>query len=350
MRIPEIKRLEELLIEFLDEPKSRYGEEVEGQRIFNCPCCAEENGGIPDNKYNLEVSFEKDLAHGGVFNCWKCSSRDRGMSGNVFKLIKKYGTVTIYKEYKEIIQGLISSRLYEIDGVIESGETRVVVGPQDIYLPKTYHKIDISNCRNKALLSYLDKRKIDQEMIDRFNIGVTEWDGEDFAFRNRIIIPSYDQFGELNYFIGRDYTGKGKIKYRNCDADKKELVFQESLVDWDAPIYLCEGAFDAMRFPLNGISMLGKVLTKDTALFKALYSKANSTITIVLDGDTVESETKRIYTLLDFGRLRNKIRYINMAEDCEYKDVSELYEHKGKEGVIKLLKRQKKYEEIDLVF
>ena len=348
MRIPEIKRMEDLLIEFLGEPKSRYGSDIEGQRIFNCPCCAEENGGVPDNKYNLEVSFEKDLNHGGVFNCWKCSSRDRGMKGNVYRLIRKYGNPTIYKEYKECVKTIMESRMYDIDAF--TGMTESVVEREAVRLPKTYKKIDLATCKNRALLAYLEKRKIDQQLIDKFNIGYTEWDNEDFAYRNRVIIPSYDQFGELNYFIGRDYTGKSKIKYCNCDADKKELVFQESLIDWDAPIYLCEGAFDAMRFPNNGISMLGKVLTKDTALFQALYSKANSTITIVLDGDTHEEETKRIYMLLNFGRLYGKIRYINMAEDCKYKDMSELYENEGKKGVIKLLRKQHVYSEFDLIF
>ena len=339
--------MEDLLIEFLGEPKSRYGSDIEGQRIFNCPCCAEENGGVPDDKYNLEVSFEKDLNHGGVFNCWKCSSRDRGMKGNVYRLIRKYGNPTIYKEYKECVKTIMESRMYDINAF--TGMTEAIVERETIRLPKTYKKIDLATCKNRTLLAYLEKRKIDQQLIDKFNIGYTEWDNEDFAYRNRVIIPSYDQFGELNYFIGRDYTGKSKIKYCNCDADKKELVFQESLIDWDAPIYLCEGAFDAMRFPNNGISMLGKVLTKDTALFQALYSKANSTITIVLDGDTHEEETKRIYMLLNFGRLYGKIRYINMAEDCKYKDMSELYENEGKKGVIELLRKQRVYSEFDLI-
>ena len=39
-----------------------------------------------------------------------------------------------------------------------------------------------------------------------------------------------------------------------------------------------------------------------------------------------------------------------MAEDCKYKDMSELYEHEGKKGVIELLKKQKQYSEIDLIF
>ena len=78
MRIPEIKRLEELLIEFLDEPKTRYGDEVEGQRIFNCPCCAEENGGVPDNKYNLETEKSKFF----VLFLLSCSPRIRLSKGS----------------------------------------------------------------------------------------------------------------------------------------------------------------------------------------------------------------------------------------------------------------------------
>lgn len=348
MKIFEIKKLEDILIEFLGEPKNRYYDEVEGQRIFNCPCCTEENGGIPDNKYNLEICFEKDLTHGGVFNCWKCSNSDRGMSGNVLKLVKRYGSPELYKLYKETIREIINTKLYGINTF--TGSTELIKTIESVKLPKTYHKINIEKCDNQILLDYLNKRCIDQNMIDKFNIGVTDNDNEDFAFRNRIIIPSYDTFGDLNYFIGRDYTGKSKIKYRNCDADKKQFIFQESLIDWDAPIYLCEGAFDAMRFPLNGISMLGKSLTNDCTLYQTLYTKANSNIIIVLDGDTNEVETKNLYMLLNFGRLNGKIRYINMREDCEYKDMSELYEHEGRKGVINLLMKERDFDEIDLVF
>ena len=95
------------------------------------------------------------------------------------------------------------------------------------------------------------------------------------------------------------------MKYKNCDADKKEIVFQESKIDTDADIILVEGAIDCIYGP-NTISMLGKTLTKDSELYRFLYQKANGRIIICLDNDTQIEETKKIYNLLNFGRLKDR--------------------------------------------
>ena len=339
---PEFKKMYSVLVCSLGEANGGFdGEHTQLQ--FGCPRCVEKYGSRVQHKHNLEVNLSKQ-----VFNCWKCSSYDREMSGSVLKLIKKYGNEELYAEYKRTLHDIFASKMCDIN--LFSGNTETFLAEETLVtLPKTFKKIDIKTCRDKRLIAYLDKRKITQDIIDKFNIGSTQFGEEDFTMRNRIIIPSYDSFGELNYYIGRDYTGINKFKYKNCTADKKKIIFQESKINWDAPIYLCEGVFDAIRFPQNGISMLGKVLTRDSLLYQTIYKNANSTVTIVLDGDTNESETKRIYMLLDFGRLKNKIRYINMAKDCKYKDMSDLYENEGRRGVVELLKKQKQYEEIDLL-
>lgn len=334
-----------ILVDMLGEPKQGpVYDPSRTQLQFCCPCCTAKNFGAPDGKYNLEVLLS--VEDGLKYHCWKCGDTD-GTYGNLRKLIKDYGTREHYSRFCECISDIVSSKLYNINEA--SGFTETIREKLRLSLPATYTKLVLSECKNKQVLDYVESRKLDQETIDKYSIGYTVWDGEDFAFRNRLIIPSYDFFGDLNYFIGRDYTGKSKIKYRNCDADKTAVIFNESLIKWDSPIYLCEGVFDSMRFPINGISMLGKSLKQDSALFKALYARANATITIVLDGDTDEFETKRIYSMLDFGRLYGKIRYINMKEDCDYKDMSELYENEGREGVIKLLSKEKQYTPFELI-
>ena len=339
-----LEKIYNILVSFLGESKQgRYFPTIEQYQFNCCGQCMIDNGGEPDGKHNLEVLLSEN---GGLrYHCWKCSETNN-MKGNLSSLIKKYGGYDLYLEYKNIIQDMINSKMYNIDTF--SGFTESII-EEKLKLPKTFKHIDIKNCNNKQLISFLNYRKINQNFIDKFNIGYTEWNGEAFEYRNKIVIPSYDSFGELNYFICRDYTGKSKFKYRNSNRDKKEIIFLESMIDWDAPIYLCEGVFDAMRLPLNGISMLGKTLSKDCYLFKNLYKNANSTITIILDGDTTENETKRIYKSLNFGRLNGKIRYINMSKDCNYKDISELYENEGKYGIINLLKKQKKYSELDFI-
>ena len=215
-----------------------------------------------------------------------------------------------------------------------------------VILPKTFSKIDLSNCPEKRLRDYLEKRKIDQGIIDKFNIGYTNWNEYDYMMRNRIIIPSYDEYGDLNYWVGRDFTGIQKIKYKNCTADKKKIIFQESHINWDFDIVLCEGAIDCLYLP-NSISLLGKGLYKDSFLFKELHKKACGNIIIVLDSDTNITETKRIYGLLNFGRLKNKVWYVRMDK---YKDFGEAYEKDGKKGIIDILKNKKQFEEYELIF
>ena len=333
-----------ILVEILGESKQGYYSDTTEQYQFDCCRCAEENGGIPDGKHNLEVLLSP--TKGLKYHCWKCGDTDN-MRGNLGTLIKRYGNLSLYNDYKNEVNNIKNSRLYDInlfseDSSQESKETF-------LKLPKTYKKIDLNALNDYRLKKYLSSRKITQEIIDRYNIGYTEWNDEDWTMRNRIIVPSYDSFGDLNFYVGRDFTGKAILKYKNCDADKLDIVFQESLIDWDSNVYLVEGVFDALTAP-NFISLLGKSLVRDSRLYYSLLKKTNGKIVICLDGDTNIDETKKIYSMLNFGRLRNKIWYIRLGEgDIPYKDFGELYEAEGKDGIIRAIRSMKQFDEIDLI-
>ena len=332
----EFKNIEKILESFLGPSKNGMSES--GQLAFACPKCVEEKGPNEARKFNLEVNLFKM-----VFKCWSCSTVDDSMMGSLSKLIKRYGSLSLYKSFREEVDSLIKSRMYNLE---DFGMAGSVVTETYVTLPKTFKKVDLEYCKNKKVVEYLTKRKIDQTIIDKFNIGYTTWDEEAYALRNRIIIPSYDAYGDLNYWVGRDFTGKSKSKYRNCDADKKEIIFQESLIDFDSDIILCEGAIDCL-YPCNAISMLGKSLSKDSALYRTLIRKARGNIIICLDSDTDISETKRIYNLLNFGKLRDKIMYIRLTR---LKDIGEIYEGYGKKGIVKAVRSAKKFSELELVF
>jgi hypothetical protein len=334
-----------ILVEILGESKQGYYSEGTEQYQFDCCRCAEDNDGIPDGKHNLEVLLSP--SRGLKYHCWKCGDTDN-MRGNLGTLIKKYGNTLLYKQYKEEVDTIKKSRLYDIN--LFGGEDNIEGIETFLKLPKTYKKIDLSTLRDRRLKSYLEKRCITQDIIDRFNIGYTEWENEDWDVRNKIVIPSYDITGDLNFYVCRDYTGKSKIKYKNCDSDKLNIIFQESLIDWDSSVFLVEGAIDCLFLP-NSLSLLGKTLVRKSELYNSLLRKTNGKIVICLDGDTDINETKKIYSMLNFSRLRNKIWYIRMGtEEIPYKDFGELYESEGKSGILRAVRSMKQFEEIDLIY
>lgn len=335
-----MERIYNLLTSFLGESKNDFDNKVY-QYQFNCPCCAEQKGVIYDNKYNLEINLKI-----GKFHCWACGDSHE-MKGNISKLIKLYGNLHILKEYKKEIDNILKSKLYDLklykDIIINNDEF-------SLKLPDTFKKIQLNECNNKKLLTYLEKRKINQEIIDKFNIGYTNYNEKNFIMKNRIIIPSYDEIGLLNFWTGRDFTeNEKKIKYYNAEIDKKEIIYLESKLNFDADIIIVEGAIDAIYAP-NTTALLGKSLKRDSLLYKTLYKKSNAKIIICLDGDTSIGETKKIYNLLNVGRLRNKIYYIQLGtKEIPYKDFGEIYEKAGKIGIIKAIKNKKQFSEIELL-
>lgn len=329
-------RVYNILCDLFGNSKQGMYERSVTQYQFNCPNCAEYNGGV-DYKYNLEVSFAL-----GKFHCWSC-----GISGTLSKLIKLYGGKQIFNEYISIIHEVKESQYYDMSFF---NDNTLLSDDSYIKLPKTFSKIDLSNCRDKQLVDYLNKRKITQDIIDFYNIGCTLWDGEEYAWRKRIIVPSYDEFGDLNYFIGRTYrNGDKRIKYKNCDFDKKNIVLHGGNINWDCDVYVVEGVFDSLYY-YNTTALMGKVLTSDCELYSTIFNKANANVIVCLDGDTNIDETKQIYKLLNKGRLSNKIRYIRLGtNDLPWKDFGEIYEDCGKEGIMKAMKSADKFEEKDLI-
>lgn len=332
---PMFRKCYNILARILGESKNGCYEPGVEQYQFNCPCCADNNGGVEDDKFNLEVNLGKLKYH-----CWKCGDTD-GTKGNLKNLIKKYGRARDLKDFSEELSYLVKSKMYDINlyrvnKMDENGENEF------LKLPETFTKIDIRTLKNKKLCEYLHKRRITQDIIDKFRIGYTTWDEKSYSMRNRLIIPSYDEFGLLNYWVGRDFSDyKNAFKYKNCTANKNDIIFQESKINWDFDVVLCEGAIDCLYLP-NAISMLGKVLTETSALYKKLMSKCNGNVIIVLDSDTELFETVSIYNKLNIGRLENKVWF---TKPERYKDIGEIYENEGKKGIIKLLRDKRKFSE-----
>jgi len=290
----EVEVLVELLTDVLGEPKQHY--ESKGQISFDCPVCAEEKGlESGDGKGNLEINY---IRH--VYKCWACGET-HGTHGPLGKLFDGYAT----KQQKKVYNLIKPEELQLQD------KKRV-----RLRLPEGFTTFKDSNPRfipHIEAYKYLQSRGINDEMVEKYSIGYTV-QGE-FAYR--VIIPSFDKDGILNYFVGRAWVNK-KMKYKNpASVPKDEIIFNEKLIDWDKDIFLVEGAFDSF-FLSNPLVMLGKKMSK--LIFETLYSRANANIIICVDGDAWDDGLK-MYHELNGGRLYNKIKIVKLPKD---KDVCDL--------------------------
>jgi DNA primase len=280
--------LVELLRDLFDKEKQHY--ESKGQIAFNCPVCDEDR-----NKGNLEINYYEH-----VFKCWSCGDVN-DMKGHLGKLIDQYGN----KKQKKVYS------------IFKPEETKVKeVKKPKLRLPEGYTKFKDSSSvypiRRQAY-SYINKRGITDDIIERYGMGFCDKG----SHAGRIIVPSYDKNGELNYYIARSWDPNSRAKYKNPEAAKDEIIFFESIINWNKDIHLCEGVFDAIFLP-NSIAMLGKHMSE--LLLNTLYEKANGNIIICLDSDAWNDAVK-LYHNLNGGRLYGKVKIIKLTGDADVADL-----------------------------
>ena len=309
----------------------------EGWREYNCPYCAQEKGVESDGKYNLAVNYGEDMKTRPFFHCWRC-----GTSGKLSKLIKDFGNRSDLSKYYNELKNIKSSLLYQFNFGNNFGDFQI---ENTVTLPKDYRKIDENDKYAKDAIEYLRKRNIGKYFIKYYNIGYVPYWSKDKEMRNRVIIPSYDEYGELNYFVARDYTGKRVYrKYNNPDIKKTMFVFNEDKINWYEDVTLVEGVFDHMVVP-NSIPLLGKTLKRDYATFNAIVNKAKTNVNVLLDDDAL-NDAKKIYKLLSSTNLKGMVRLIECPDGY---DASDIYQKFGKKGIRKLMQRAKEIEEFELV-
>ena len=114
-----------------------------------------------------------------------------------------------------------------------------------------------------------------------------------------IIIPSYDASGNLNYFTGRTFEKDPYVKYRNSEVSRDIIPF-ELFINWDSPLVLCEGPFDAIAIKRNAIPLLGKNI--QTSLMKKIVKSTVEKIYIALDTDAMKQALKFAEYFMDQGK------------------------------------------------
>ena len=283
--------LRQLLESVLGKSKSARGGE---EAVFSCPSCNHHK-----KKLTLNLTTQK-------FQCWVC-----GYKGHrAFKLLK---AVSASPKAYELLKDIDSQYSFR-------KQTTAKAPSGSLQLPQGVTPIMSSSAiLSKHALHYLNQRGITPQDVVKYDLHYSE-QGD---LRNMVVIPSYDKDGFLNYYVGRSFDKNAYIKHKLASSTKDIIGF-EMYINWDIPIILCEGAFDAMAIKRNAIPLFGKRIS-DSLMKKIIESKVEK-IYLALDEDALKDAFKHAETFMGYGK---KVYLIEMGD----KDPSEL----GFETFTKLL-------------
>lgn len=260
----------ELLVSLVNSILGPGKRTSKGNHSYNCPFCNH-------HKPKLEVNFTDNKEGNNPWHCWSCDKKGRKLRS----LLKQLKATS---EHFTQLSKLVKSGYEVLDVEIE--ETI-------LELPKEYKNLIGNNdIISRHALTYLRKRNISQDDILKYNMGYCEYG----PYADRIIIPSYASSGKLNYFTSRTFKKDTFQTYKNPDTSRNIIPF-EMFINWDLPIILCEGPFDAIAIKRNAIPLLGKNI--QSSLMKKLISSRVKKIYIALDTDALKQALKFCEELLN---------------------------------------------------
>ena len=250
---------------------------AKGNRSYHCPHCH-------STKLKLEINLNETSPHFQSYQCWICVDKFKG---------KKL--TTLFKKLE-----VNYDKISELKLLVKSTENTEKISTvyEKVPLPKEFISLinpPTNNLSAKKALFYLKQRNILKEDIIKYNIGFCEFG----KYSNMIVLPSYDTNGNLNYFTARNFNKNSTIKYKNPDVSRDIIGF-ELFINWNVPLVICEGMFDAMAIKRNAIPLLGKNLQPN--LMKKIINSSVEKIYIALDKDALKQALNFCESLINEGK------------------------------------------------
>ena len=298
------QRDKSVIINILDEVLG-VGTSLKGnEQAHHCPFCHH-------HKKKLQINLETQQWH-----CWVCDSKGR----KIQTLLKR-----LHVDSKRI------KKVYEIYGddyIVSS--TTTDEEKVELRLPSEFKSLLKKpkglNPLYKKVVQYAKDRRISKEDIIKYNIGYCD----SGIYTNRIIIPSYDVDGRLNYFIARSVFTEERFKYKNPPISKNVTIF-ENQINWNKPITLTEGVFDALAVKRNAIPLLGKFIPK--TLMDSIYKRGVKEIKIIFDKDAQDQALYYVNYFMNNGiTVTNILPTEKDAGDMGFSEVNKMLKQTKKSG------------------
>ena len=245
------------------------------EMLFYCPKCKH-------HKKKLSVNLDKNK-----YKCWVCDYR----GNSVRRLVRRFGSFVEQQEWAKLDSSI---EVASFEDVFSTEQEIEEVVEQTIQLPAEFKTLCSRNLSlaTKPILRFLYERGLTNEDIVKWKIGYCA-SGD---YKGRVIIPSFNENGDVNYFIARTYDGAW-MKYKNPPANRN-IVFNELYVDYESDLVIVEGAFDAVVAE-NAVPILGSSLRDDSRLFQKIVEH-DTPVYIALDPDVETKAMRLIKKMLTF--------------------------------------------------
>ena len=262
-----------------------------------CPKCAKPSS----TKKKLVIRLDD-----GRYHCWVCGLKGRSLG----TLYKKYAPSRIEDVKK--ITGKAARISFDAPDVEEEVEEKLVI-------PRGFKLLGplVGKTRDpdiKAALFYCRKRGLSTRDLWHYRIGTCTTG----RFRRRIIIPSFDDEGHLNYYSGRTIDEDTGMKYVNASVPKVSVVFNDLNINWSKELALVEGPLDLVKCDMNATCLLGSHLSTESLLFSKIV-KHQTPVVIALDPDARKKSHDIAKSLTSYGV---SVRMANIPDNKDVGDMS----------------------------
>ncbi len=272
---------------------SRDGSDI----VIQCPSCRSQER----SKKKLSIRLTD-----GLFHCWVC-----GLKGhNIEFLFRKYAP-----SHLDDARALRFSR----NENTHPGHESEPDSQPSLQIPQGFTLL-ASNLKSpdpdiKETIKYCQSRGLTTSDMWYFKLGTCK----SGAFRRRVIFPSFDAEGNLNYYTARSIDSVKSMKYINAKVSKKSVIFNEINIDWGRELNLVEGPFDLTKAKGNSTCLLGSHLSLDSDLCKKIISH-RTPILLALDPDA-RKKSHNIAKLLNSYSIR--VRTVDVSAGRDVGDMSQ---------------------------
>lgn len=260
-----------------------------------------------DSNPSLCVSREKQ-----IYTCFSCHA-----TGNVYTFLMNYE----HLEFKEVLKYLGERVGVDVAGInIKRKDTKFDKLYEAYQFSLKYYENNLHTKFGETARKYLASRKIDDELIKEFQIGLSLDTRDDLTklllnkkyelktlnsiglsvddrdiYIDRIMFPLYDVNGRVVGFSGRIYKDNSKNKYLNTKETsifkKGQLLYHYHIAKEECrtkkSVIIMEGFMDIIRASSigvkNTIALMGTAMTHEQV---NLIKRLSKNVILCLDGDS----------------------------------------------------------------